>query len=92
MSDAPNTIPISQIKVGKRHRRVPGGGLAEIFLSNTKQSDVSARDAGVGASLALQFSCPVEVLRRALLRDPHGKASSPRGCALDLIVEREGEQ
>jgi hypothetical protein len=68
----------------------PDGSLAEVFLSNTKpssQSDVNARDAAVAASLALQFGCPLEVLKRALLRDPRGKASSPLGAALDLIVE-----
>ncbi len=68
--------------------RFDDGGVGEIFLSNTKpssQSDVNARDAAVAASLALQFGCPLEVLRRALLRDSHGKASSPLGEALDQI-------
>lgn len=69
------------------------GTLGEVFVSNTKpssQSDVNARDAGVAASLALQFGCPLEVLRRALLRDPRGKASSPLGAALDLIAVEDG--
>jgi hypothetical protein len=64
------------------------GEIGEIFLSNTKpssQSDVNARDAAVAASLAFQYGCPLEVLRRALLRDSQGKASSPLGAALDLI-------
>jgi hypothetical protein len=64
------------------------GCLAEIFLSSVKQSsqaDVNARDAAVAASLALQFGCPLETLRRALLRDPRGRASSPLGCALDQL-------
>ena len=68
--------------------RFPDGRLAEVFLSNTKpssQSDVNARDAAVAASLALQFGCPLETLRRALLRDPNGKAASPLGCALDEL-------
>jgi hypothetical protein len=69
--------------------RYPDGSIAEIFLSNTKpssQSDVNARDAAVAASLAFQFGCPLDVLRRALLRDPHGKASSPLGAALDIAL------
>jgi hypothetical protein len=68
------------------------GSLAEVFLSNTKpssQSDANARDSAVAASLALQFGCPLETLRRALLRDPRGKASSPLGAALDLIAGGE---
>jgi hypothetical protein len=68
--------------------RFDDGSISEIFLSNTKpssQSDVNARDSAVAASLALQFGCPLETLRRALLRDARGVASSPLGVALDLI-------
>ena len=63
--------------------------LAEIFINNAKagsHSDASAKDSAVVASLALQHSVPVETIRRALLRDPRGKASSPLGCALDFIA------
>jgi hypothetical protein len=72
--------------------RFPDGRLAEVFLSNTKpssQSDVNARDAAVAASLALQFGCPLETLRRALLRDPNGNPSTPLGCALDAIAGKD---
>jgi hypothetical protein len=72
--------------------RFSDGRVAEVFLSNTKpssQSDVNARDAAVAASLAFQFGCPLDVLRRALLRDPRGKASSPLGCTLDIIAGEE---
>jgi hypothetical protein len=71
----------------------PDGQVAEILLSNTKpssQSDVNARDAAVAASLPFQFGCPLETLRRALLRDPSGKAASPLGQALDLIAREDG--
>jgi hypothetical protein len=70
--------------------RFGDGCVEEIFLSNTKpssQSDVNARDAGVAASLASQHSYSVDELRRALLRDSQGNASSPLGAALD----RSGE-
>jgi hypothetical protein len=66
------------------------GRLGEIFLSSTKpssQSDVNVRDAAVAASLAFQFGCPLETLRRALLRDSQGYASGPLACALDLLAE-----
>ena len=62
--------------------------IAEVFLQNHKpgsQSNSNARDAAVAASLALQFGCPLDVLRRALLRVP----STPLGAALDLLAERE---
>jgi hypothetical protein len=65
------------------------GRVGEIFISNTRpssQSDVNARDAGVPASLAFQFGCPLGVLQKALLRDPRGVACSPLGCALDLLA------
>jgi hypothetical protein len=68
--------------------RYPDGKISEIFLSNHKpssQSDVNARDAGVAASLAFQHGCSIDELRRALLRDAHGNASSPLGAALDKI-------
>jgi hypothetical protein len=73
--------------------RFDDGRIGELFLSNTKpssQSDVNARDASVAASLALQFGCPLETLRRALLRDARGNASSPLGAALDLLAQEEG--
>jgi hypothetical protein len=67
------------------------GRPAEIFLQNRKpgsQSDANARDSAVAASLALQHGCPLGILRRALLRDPQGRPSTPLGAALDRIAER----
>jgi hypothetical protein len=69
--------------------RFADGRVAEVFLQNHKpgsQSDANARDAAVAASLALQFGCPLEVLQRALLRDSHGRPSTPLGAALDQIA------
>jgi hypothetical protein len=63
--------------------------LAEIFLGNGRAGsdvDAAAKDSAVVASLALQHSVPVEVIRKALLRDPRGVASSPLGVALDIIA------
>ena len=70
----------------------PNGELAEIFLSNTKagsQSDSAAKDSAVVANIALQHGAPLDVMRRALLRDSHGVASSPLGAALDLLAAGE---
>jgi hypothetical protein len=73
--------------------RFPDGRLAEIFLSNSKagsHSDAAAKDSAVVASLALQHGVPLDVIRRALLRDARGVASSPLGVALDLLAKEEG--
>jgi len=75
--------------------RFSDGRIAEIFLQNHKvgsQSDTTARDAALAASLALQHGCTLDVLRRALLRDVRGRATTPLGVALDLVAEREGSQ
>ena len=66
--------------------------LAEIFLGNGRAGsdvDAAAKDSAVVASIALQHSVPVEVIRRALLRDPRGVASSPLGIALDILAADE---
>jgi hypothetical protein len=71
--------------------RFSDGTVGEVFLQNHKpasQSDCNARDAAVAASLALQFGCPLEVLRHALLRDSQGRPSTPLGAAVDAIAER----
>jgi hypothetical protein len=72
--------------------RFDDGRVAEVFLQNHKpgsQSDSNARDSAIAASLALQHGCLLDTLRRALLRDAHGNASTPLGRALDIIAERE---
>ena len=62
------------------------GDVLEIFIQNHKNgshADVVCRDAGIAASLALQFGCPIDVLRNAL--SPTG----PLATAIDAI---EGER
>jgi len=68
--------------------------LAEIFLGNGRAGsdvDSAAKDSAIIASIALQHSVPLDVIRHALLRDSHGVASSPLGTALDLIAAEEGK-
>jgi hypothetical protein len=75
--------------------RFADGRVAEIFLQNHKpgsQSDANARDSAVAGSLALQHSCPLETLRRAVLRDAAGRAATPLGAALDAIAEQEARR
>jgi hypothetical protein len=74
--------------------RFADGRIGEIFLSNHKsgsQSDANARDAAVAASKCFQYGCPLNELRGALLRDSHGRPSTPLGCALDLVAEHSSE-
>src|SRR5262245_31681521 len=66
------------------------GRLAEIFITNHRAGSAAgilASDAAIAASLALQFGCPVDVLRKALSRDSAGRATSPLGIALDIIAQ-----
>jgi hypothetical protein len=65
------------------------GRLGELFITNGKadsQADANARDAAIVASIALQFGADIETIRKALLRDPRGRPSTPVGVALDLLA------
>jgi len=65
------------------------GRLAEIFINNHKAGSaagIMASDLAVVCSIALQHGVPVEVIRRALMRDAQGRATSPLGVALDLLL------
>jgi len=67
------------------------GTLGEIFLQNHKVNStagIMAADAAIAASLALQFGCPLETLRKALCRDARGNATGPLGVALDMLARQ----
>jgi ribonucleoside-diphosphate reductase alpha chain len=79
---------------GRKYRcsfsRFSDGRLAEIFLSNNRvnsDSDTAAKDSAVVCSIALQFGVPVDVIRKALMRDSAGRPSGPLGVALDFLAE-----
>jgi hypothetical protein len=66
--------------------------LAEVFIQNHKADStagIMASDAAIAASLALQFGCPPQVLRRALKRDGQGRALSPLAAALDQLLHEQ---
>jgi len=72
--------------------RFDDGSIGEIFLQNHKcdsTAGIMASDAAIAASLALQFGCPVDVLRKALSRDARGNATGPLGVALDKLAGRQ---
>jgi ribonucleoside-diphosphate reductase alpha chain len=68
--------------------RFDDDSIGEIFLRNHKADStagIMASDAAIAASLALQFGCPVETLRKALCRDARGNATGPLGVGLDAF-------
>jgi hypothetical protein len=68
----------------------PDGRLVEVFLDAAKAgsaADATARDAAVLCSLALQHGVPLDVIRKALMRDARGAPSSPLGVVLDRLAE-----
>jgi hypothetical protein len=66
--------------------RFPDGSPAEIFINADSTADIVARDSAVAVSLALQFGCPIETLRLALMRDTRGAPSGPAAFVLDRLV------
>jgi hypothetical protein len=73
--------------------RFPDGTLAEIFLNAAKfnsAADVAARDAAVAISLGLQYGVPLDVLRKALMRDARGGPAGPAAYVLDRMAADEG--
>jgi hypothetical protein len=72
--------------------RFDDGALGEVFLQNHKADSaagIMASDAAIAASLALQFGCPVEILRKALCRDSRGNATGPLGVAIDKLGDAQ---
>src|SRR5689334_22658769 len=85
-------LEVSGLKYTCTVGRDGSGRVLEVFLQNHKpgsQSDFNSRDSAIVASLALQYGVPLETIRRALLRDPRGKPSTPLARALDLIATAE---
>jgi ribonucleoside-diphosphate reductase alpha chain len=68
------------------------GELAEVFITNHRAQSgagIMASDSAIAASLALQYGCPADVLRKALSRDTRGNANGPLGAALDVMATGE---
>lgn len=66
--------------------RFSDGTVAEIFLNARKAGsplEAMAQDAAIVASLALQFGCPVDVLRHAIARS--GDSAGPLAALLDEV-------
>ena len=67
------------------------GTVAEIFINTSMKlgsmSDINAVDGAFAVSLALQYGCPLEVLRSGMKRNADGSPQGPLGGALDTIEE-----
>jgi len=73
--------------------RATDGSVQEIFLQNHKagsMAGINAQDAAVVCSIALQYGVPLDVIRRALMRDAQGRASGPLGTVLDALQQGGG--
>jgi ribonucleoside-diphosphate reductase alpha chain len=72
--------------------RAADGSLAEVFLQNHKagsMAGINAQDSAVVCSIALQYGVPLDIIRRALMRDGEGNASGPLAAALDKVAEED---
>lgn len=73
--------------------RFSDGKVAEIFLNTEMKHgsllDVVVQDAALLVSLALQYGCPLDVMKDGVKRTASGRPQSPIGAALDIIVREE---
>lgn len=70
--------------------RFDDGRIGEVFIDTSKPCSgvaIAARDTAIAASLALQFGCPLETMRKALERLNDGAPAGPLAAALDIIGE-----
>lgn len=68
--------------------------VGEIFINSSMKlgsmADINACDGAVAVSLALQYGCPLEMLRSGMKRNVDGSAQGPLGAALDTIMKGKG--
>src|SRR5215471_9375083 len=80
-------LDVNQLHYTCSFSRFADGRVGEVFLQNTKagsQSDANARESAIAASLALQFGCPLEILRGACCATPTARRqrrSAPRSTS-----------
>jgi ribonucleoside-diphosphate reductase alpha chain len=83
------TLQVGSLNFTSTAYPLDDGSLGELFLENHKADStigIMAIDAAISASLALQFGCPLEAVRRTLCRDAPGNATGPLGGALDMLA------
>jgi hypothetical protein len=73
--------------------RFDDGTPAEVFINGQKPdsaADIAARDCAVAISIGLQYGVPLDVVGRALMRDPRGTPVSPAAYVLDRLLTESG--
>ena len=66
------------------------GRPAELFLDAGKAGstlDIATRDAAVAVSIALQYGCPIDVLRGAFLREEDGAPAGILARVMDTLKQ-----
>lgn len=81
--------------IGRAFDRETGavGPAREVFLTAGKPGsavDITARDAGICASIALQSGASLDALRNAVSRHENGAPEGPLGILFDEIGAQEG--
>jgi ribonucleoside-diphosphate reductase alpha chain len=65
------------------------GEVAELFVNTSMKLgsmvDINAVDGAFAVSLALQYGCPLEILRSGMKRNADNTPQGPLGAALDTI-------
>lgn len=64
------------------------GRVCQVFLDSGKSGsdvNISTDEAAIAVSLALQYGCDIETLRRAMPRTNDGRPEGPIGTLLDHI-------
>lgn len=66
------------------------GTVAELFVNTSgkagTEADFNCQDGAVAISLALQYGCPLDVIRTALKRRSDGEPHGPIARALDICA------
>jgi hypothetical protein len=82
-------VGVGNLRYTATASRFADGRLGELFLTNHKSNsnaDTAARDAAIAFSFAVQHGADPRAICRALCRDARGRAASPLGAALDLLL------
>ncbi len=83
------TVEVSGLRYTATISYFDDGRLGEVFLTNhrsTSDAGAAASDSAVLCSLLLQHNVSVDLIRRALMRDSNGRARTPLGAVLDLVM------
>ena len=64
--------------------------VSEVFITSRKigsGTEAIARDAAILLSIAVQYGCPLDIIKHALTRNHDGSAQSLMGRVVDRVIE-----